>query len=121
MTSLETYLRQLRQERPAAVNETSFYGPLRELFNAVGDRLKPKIRYVITPKGQGAGIPDGGLYAATQLRRNTEATPETTLPERGCVEVKGLRDEVERVAASAQVQKYLERYGLVLVTNYRDF
>lgn len=54
MTSLETYLRQLRQEWPAAVNETSFYGALRELFNTVGDRLKPKVRYVITPKGQGA-------------------------------------------------------------------
>jgi hypothetical protein len=121
MTSLETYLRQLRQERAAAVNETSFYGPLRELFNSVGDTLKPKIRYVITPKGQGAGIPDGGLYAATQLRRNAEATPLTTPPERGCVEVKGLREEVEKVAAGAQVRKYLERYGLVLVTNYRDF
>jgi hypothetical protein len=121
MASLETYLRELRQARPAAVNETSYYGALANLFNSVGDRLKPKIRYVITPKGQGAGIPDGGLYAATQLRRNAEATPETTLPERGCVEVKGLKEEVEKVAASAQVRKYLERYGLVLVTNYRDF
>jgi hypothetical protein len=65
MTSLETYLRQLHDERPAAVNETSFYGPLCELFNAVGDKLKPKVKYVITPKGQGAGIPDGGLYTAT--------------------------------------------------------
>ncbi|MFL6254165.1 MAG: hypothetical protein ACJ74T_04030 [Pyrinomonadaceae bacterium] len=44
MTSLETHLRQLRQERPAAINETPFYGPLRELFNAVGDMLKPTIR-----------------------------------------------------------------------------
>lgn len=121
MTPLETYLRELRQARPAAVNETSYYGALASLFNSVGDRLKPKIRYVITPRGLGAGIPDGGLYAATQLRRNAEATPETTLPERGCAEVKGLKEEVEKVAASKQVQKYLERYGLVLVTNYRDF
>lgn len=83
MTSLETYLKQLRQERAAAVNETSFYAALRELFNSVGDTLKPKIRYIITPKGQGAGIPDGGLYAATQLRRDAEASPATTLPERG--------------------------------------
>ena len=121
MTSLETYLRQLRQERSAAVNETSFYGALANLFNSVGDKLKPKIKYVITPRGQGAGIPDGGLYTATQLRRNAEATPETTLPERGCVEVKGLKEEVKNIAASKQVQKYLERYRLVLVTNYRDF
>ena len=49
MTSLETYLKQLRQERPVAVRETSYYGALANLFNAVGDRLKPKVRYVITP------------------------------------------------------------------------
>ncbi|MET0650428.1 MAG: type ISP restriction/modification enzyme [Pyrinomonadaceae bacterium] len=121
MTSLETYLRQLRQERPAAVNETSFYGALKNLFDAVGDKLKPKIKYVITPRGQGAGIPDGGLYTATQLRRNAAASPASTLPERGCVEVKGPKEEVEKVAASEQVRKYLERYRLVLVTNYRDF
>lgn len=54
MTSLETYLRQLREERPAAVRETSFYGALANLFNAVGDGLKPTVRYVITPQGQGA-------------------------------------------------------------------
>jgi hypothetical protein len=121
MTSLETYLRQLRQERPAAVNETSYYGALANLFNAVGDKLKPKIKYVITPKGQGAGLPDGGLYTATQLRRNADATPETTLPERGCVEVKGVSADVDKIAESEQVKKYLERYRLVLVTNYRDF
>jgi hypothetical protein len=121
MTSLETYLRQLREARPAAVNETSYYGALANLFNAVGDKLKPKVKYVITPKGQGAGLPDGGLYTATQLRGNADATPETTLPERGCVEVKGVGADVEKIAASEQVRKYLERYRLVLVTNYRDF
>lgn len=121
MTSLEAYLKQMRQERPAAVRETSYYGALANLCNSVGETLKPKIRYVITPQGRGAGIPDGGLYAATQLRRNADATPETTLPERGCAEVKGLREDVEKVAASEQVGRYLERYGLVLVTNYRDF
>jgi hypothetical protein len=121
MTSLETYINELRQERPVAVNETSYYGALRNLFNAVGDRLKPKVRYVITPKGQGAGIPDGGLYTATQLRRNADASPATTMPERGCAEVKGLKEDVKDIAESKQVQKYLERYRLVLVTNYRDF
>jgi hypothetical protein len=121
MTSLETYIHELRQARPVAVNETSYYGALSNLFNAVGDRLKPKLRYVITPKGQGAGLPDGGLYTATQLRRNAEASPATTPPERGCVEAKGLKEDVEEIAKRPQVQKYLERYGQVLVTNYRDF
>jgi hypothetical protein len=121
MSSLETYLRQLREERPAAVKETSFYGALANLFNAVGDKLKPKVKYVITPQGQGAGIPDGGFYTATQLRRDAGVTPAAVPPERGCVEVKGLKEDVLKVAASEQVRKYLGRYGLVLVTNYRDF
>ena len=121
MTSLETYLIALRQARPVAVKETSYYDALANLFNSVGDRLKPKVRYVITPKGQGAGLPDGGLYTATQLRRNADASPATTLPERGCVEVKGLKEEVEEIAKREQVRKYLERYRQVLVTNYRDF
>ena len=63
MTSLETYLKQLRQERPAAVRETSYYGALANLFNAVGDRLKPKVKYVITPQGRGAGIPARAPYS----------------------------------------------------------
>src|SRR5213082_1652670 len=102
MTSLETYLSELRQARPVAVNETSYYGPLANLFNSVGERLKPKVRYVVTPKGQGAGLPDGGLYTATQLRRNAEASPATTPPERGCVEVKGLKEDVEEIASASR-------------------
>jgi hypothetical protein len=35
--------------------------------------------------------------------------------------VKGVGADVEKIAASEQVRKYLERYRLVLVTNYRDF
>lgn len=42
-------------------------------------------------------------------------------PERGVVEVKGLGQNVVAVAKSKQVRRYLERYGKVLVTNYRDF
>ncbi|HZH32585.1 MAG TPA: type ISP restriction/modification enzyme [Pyrinomonadaceae bacterium] len=120
MTALETYLRELRDSRHAAVTETSFYGALANLFNEAGKTLKPKVRYVITPRGQGAGLPDGGLYTAQQLRRGA-TTIETTPPERGCVEAKGLSAEVERIAAGEQVEKYLRCYGQVLVTNYRDF
>ena len=54
MTSLETYLKQMREERPVAVRETSYYAALANLFNAAGDTLKPKIRYVMTPQGRGA-------------------------------------------------------------------
>lgn len=122
MTSLETYLKELRDSRHAAVKETSYYAALANLFNETGKTLKPKVRYVVTPRGQGAGLPDGGLYTAQQLKRGVEgASIETPPPERGCVEAKGLSEDVERIAAREQVRKYLNRYGQALVTNYRDF
>ena len=43
------------------------------------------------------------------------------LPERGAVEVKGVEEEVADIARDEQVGRYLERYGQVLVTNYRAF
>jgi hypothetical protein len=42
-------------------------------------------------------------------------------PERGVTEVKGPAQDVRRIARSAQVRKYLNRYGKVLVTTYREF
>jgi hypothetical protein len=121
MTSLETYIKELRETRHAAVNETSYYGALANLINDIGNTLKPKVRYVITPKSLGAGLPDGGLYTAQQFQRGAEASLLSTPPERGCVEVKGLGEDVLKIALSAQVEKYLKRYRQALVTNYRDF
>lgn len=37
------------------------------------------------------------------------------------MEVKGTAEPVQQTAAGEQVRKYAEKYGLVLVTNYRDF
>jgi hypothetical protein len=79
MTSLETYLLEMRHARTAAVKETSYYGTLANLFNEVGKTLKPKVHYVITPASLGAGLPDGGLYTAQQLKRNDEVSPATLL------------------------------------------
>lgn len=50
----------------AARKETSYYGPLENLLNAVGQGLKPKVHCV----GQladrfGVGSPDFGLFAPT--------------------------------------------------------
>ena len=53
----------------AAVEETSYYPALANLFNAVGRTLKPKVRCNLHPRSQGAGISDGGLYTADQLQR----------------------------------------------------
>jgi hypothetical protein len=123
MQPVETYLSELRatHRTGAAVKETSYYPALIALLNEIGGTLKPKVRCVLNPKNQGAGIPDGGLYEATQFQRGTGEPATDALPTRGCIEVKGTGDEVERVAASAQVQNYLRKYRQVLVTNYRSF
>jgi hypothetical protein len=124
MTALETYLKDMRDIHAtgAAVAETSFYPALSNLFNEIGKGLKPKVRCVINPANTGAGLPDGGFFTAGQFQRASDAAPVPgQLPERGAVEVKGPADDVPRIARSPQVKRYCDKYGLVLVTNYRDF
>ncbi|HKS28372.1 MAG TPA: type ISP restriction/modification enzyme [Pyrinomonadaceae bacterium] len=124
MTSLETYLLSLRDihRSGAGVEETSYYPALEHLLNNAGKSLKPKVRCIINIKNRGAGLPDGGLFTAQQFARQGATEPrEGQIPERGAVEVKGTRPSVEKVAASEQVERYLKRYGQVLVTNLRDF
>ncbi|PDV96769.1 type ISP restriction/modification enzyme [Candidatus Chloroploca asiatica] len=124
MDIVATYLRDLRDIRSSgsAVKETSFYPALSTLLNAVGAELRPRVRCVLTLKNRGAGIPDGGLFTADQIGRHapSDAFP-APLPARGVLEVKGAGDDVTTIARSPQVQKYLDGYGQVLVTNYRDF
>lgn len=124
MNLLETYIRELHDIRSsgAAVEETSYYGALANLFNEIGKTLKPRVRCIINLKNQGAGLPDGGLFTASQFQRASEAKlldPQN--PERGVIEVKGTGDDAWVVADSKQVSRYWKRYRQVLVTNYRDF
>jgi hypothetical protein len=125
MHPLETYLEELRAIRSsgAAVKETSGYGALANLFNAVGHTLKPKVRCFIHVKNSGAGLPDGGLFTADQLKNTDEEAPllGIPLPSRGVIEVKATNAEVDDVADTKQVREYVKHYGLVLVTNYRSF
>ena len=126
MTSaLETYLGELRANRSsgAATGETSGYGPLANLLNAIGHTLKPKVRCIIQMKNSGAGLPDGGLFTADQLENTDEEAPlrGIPLPSRGVIEVKAADAEIDEIAASEQVRGYVKLYGLVLVTNYRGF
>ena len=120
-TAVETYLTDLRriQASGGATGERSYYGPLENLLNAVGNTLKPKVSCVGELADQGAGHPDFGLYAAKQLQRNQPR--EGQVPERGVVEVKSANDDAWLTAESAQVSRYWSRYRLVLVTNTRDF
>lgn len=122
---LEAYLRDMSDTRSsgAAVKETSYYTPLANLLNAIGQSLKPKVRCVIHISGKGAGIPDGGFFSADQIQKGVDAASllGSVVPSRGVMEVKGLSANVVQTAKSQQVRKYLERYRQVLVTNYRDF
>ena len=67
MQPLETYLQDLAQVRVSGANvkELSFYPALKDLLDAAGKELKPKVQSVLSIKNQGAGMPDGGLFTAS--------------------------------------------------------
>ena len=121
---LQEYLVELSAIRAsgAGVPETSYYPALATLFNAVGKTLKPKVRCIIHTRNQGAGIPDGGLFTADQFQRQADGEPKPgQLPARGVIEAKGTKDHVRAVMAGGQVGEYLKTYGIVIVTNLREF
>ena len=119
--AVESYLADLRRVRASggATGERSYYPALANLLNAVGAALRPKVHCVAELAEQGAGHPDFGLYAARQTQRGRLREGQT--PERGVVEVKPADDDAWLTAAGDQVSRYYGRYGLVLVTNTRDF
>nr|WP_309685711.1 type ISP restriction/modification enzyme [Armatimonas sp.] len=124
MKLLSVYLSELRAIRAtgAAVAETSFYPALVNLLNEVGGTLKPKVRCHSHVSNTGAGIPDAGLFVSEQFAKQEHNTPlPNAKPERGVIEIKGVRADLETLARSEQVAKYLAHYGVVLVTNYRAF
>ena len=117
----ETYFNHLRLIRASGggTDERSYYTPLTNLLNAVGDSLRPKVFCVDELTEQGAGHPDLGLYAASQLQRRRPKQGQ--IPERGVVEVKPSHDDAWLTVETDQVSRYWDRYRLVLVTNTRDF
>ncbi len=121
MNSLTRYLSDVRKIRSlGSVPETSYYPPLSELLNTIGMGLSPKVRCIVHPKSQGAGIPDLALFSTDQIPSSGEPMPGV-IPSRGVIEAKGAGESVDKIATSKQVAKYLERYGQVLVTNLREF
>ena len=119
--AVEAYLAELGRIRAtgAGTEERSYYPPLRDLLNAVGDTLRPKVFSVIELGQQGAGHPDIGLFAANQVSKGQPRQGQ--LPASGVLEVKPAQDDIWLTADSAQVSRYWQRYRLVLVTNTRDF
>ena len=128
MNPLVAYLQELQSVRAtgSGVKETSYYPAVSNLFNAVGQTLKPPVRCIVNLKNTGAGIPDGGFFTPDQYARAGdkaagEAVKPGLTPSRGVLEVKGTGDDARKIAAGEQVDKYWTRYGQVLVTNLRDF
>jgi hypothetical protein len=121
--TVEQYVRDLRAIRDtgAATAETSFYPPVDRLFNAAGDTLKPKVLFSTQLRSQGAGMPDGGFFPQrTRSRRNAEP-PLLQNPERGVVEIKPATYSLDSLTREPQTLRYLQQYGLVLITNLREF
>ena len=120
-TAVENYFADLQRVRASGggTGERSSYGPLANLLNAIGGVLKPRVFCVGELADQGAGHPDFGLYAARQVQKGRPRAGQ--VPEGGVVEVKAPGDDAWLTAVGAQVSRYWDRYGLVLVTNTRDF
>ncbi len=104
-----------------AVKETSYYPYLSNLLTFIGKKLKPKVRCIIHPRGIGAGLPDGALITAHQKCAASDPLADGLIPSRGVIEMKAPDEDVQEVIKGEQVAKYLSKYGLVVVTNLRQF
>ncbi len=106
-----------------AVPETSYYGAMETLFNTIGQALsQQRVFCVLNTRNRGAGIPDGGLFLdvdAEDVRLDRPGFGRQ--PERGVIEAKSTAANIETIANSDQVERYLQTYGQVLVTNFYQF
>lgn len=96
--------------------ETSYYTPINNLLDAVGASLQPRVRCIMQLKNLGAGSPDGGLFTSEQFDRKTSHVKDLSAPARGVIEVKSPAEALSLTAKNLQVDKYWNRYKLVLVT-----
>lgn len=121
--ALEHYLQHLREIRAtgAGVQEESFYDPLARLLDEIGGALKPRVRCVGQLSNAGAGEPDFGLFTQDQFQRGEGDPLPGQKPARGVVEVKAPGEDLDGTVSGEQVGRYLRSFGLVLVTNYREF
>ncbi|VXD01809.1 conserved hypothetical protein [Sphingomonas sp. T1] len=118
---IESYFRSLRDVRSlgAGTKERSYYPAFAELLNGVGAELSPRVICLSDLGNTGAGHPDFGLFAASQLQKGEPRRGQS--PERGVIEMKSVGDDAWVTAQTEQVTKYFGAYRSVLVTNLRDF
>jgi hypothetical protein len=103
----------------AGTPETAYYPALSTLFERIGASLSPKVLGISQLANSGAGSPDFGLFAASQIQKGEPRKGQ--IPERGVVEVKAVADDSLFKSTPAQLTKYFDAYRLVLVTNLRAF
>ena len=117
------YVSDLRAIRStgSATAETSFYPPISQLLNAAGQGLKPPVLFSTQLRNQGAGMPDGGFFPQPNRNRRNAAAPILQNPERGVVEIKPAEYDLDALTDEEQTVRYLRQYGLVLITNLREF
>lgn len=102
--------------------ETSYYPAIHRLLDDVGGTLTPRVTPVIHLRNQGSGIPDGGLFVVRPSGPVELDDPmQATAPERGAIEVKPPDRDLAKVLGTAQVRRYVQRYGKVLLTNLREW
>jgi Type ISP C-terminal specificity domain/N-6 DNA Methylase len=117
------YLTGLRAIRAtgSATAETSYYPPLDRLLNAAGQSLNPPVLFSTQLRNSGAGMPDGGFFPQPKRQRRNAELALLLNPERGAVEIKPADYSLDNLAAEPQTLGYLRQYGLVLITNLREF
>jgi hypothetical protein len=120
---IEAFFTDLRDTHLSGVGvkETAYYPYLANLLDAIGKTLKPRVRCIIHPRSIGAGLPDGALITIDQKSAASDPLADGLLPSRGVIEVKAPDADVAATTATQQVIKYIAKYGLVLVTNLREF
>jgi hypothetical protein len=121
--AIETFFTDVRDTHLSGVGvkETSYYPYLANLLNAMGKKLKPRVRCIIHPHSIGAGLPDGALITTDQKSAADDPLADGLIPSRGVIEIKAPEADAAATASSDQVKKYIAKYGLVLVTNLRQF
>ena len=122
MGVLSEYLDEIARIRAtgAGTGEISYYGALAGALNAAGAKLRPRVFCVPNLRNRGAGFPDMGLFVPAR-GEPLDDWPEARPPDRGVVEADDIPADLALKLGSSQVAGYLAHYGLVLVTNYRDF
>ena len=116
--AVKSYFTDMRdvKESGGGTREESYYPPLNKLLNSIGATMPVRVKCVSQLRTQGADHPDFGLYSHKQKPKE--------LPKHGVVEAKGLSENLSDVFAGRhrdQMRKYLDRYSILIVTNYRQF